>query len=105
MPGVVERLKSLRPRLETAFTFNLVDLASQMNEIGFLSDDDYSTVSASKTMFSDREKAHTMVESLIKKVDLNPRNYATFLEMVKKDARKFGSVVEVLSAGKTPCDM
>ena len=105
MSGVVERLKSLRPRLETAFTFNLVDLASQMNAIGFLSDDDYSTVSASKTMFSGREKAHTMVESLIKKVDLNPRNYAMFLEMVKKDARKFGSVVEVLSAGKTPCDM
>ncbi len=93
---LVQELKERRGRLQTAFTFNMKELADLMDREGFISENDYETVTRIGSPHTDQQKAGIMVSSLIRKVELNPANYQKFLEWVKKGGRKFQDVVDIL---------
>ena len=94
-------LERLRPKLILAFQFNLRDLADLMQRECFLSDSDHQTVTAVVPLPNDFDKAGIMVKSLINKVEINSKNYQTFLKLVQSQQRKFNDVVDLLASGKS----
>ena len=90
-----------RSKLALAFQFNLRDLAHMMHAEGFLSDTDHETVTVVRSMLGDSEKTDIMVNSLIRKVELNPNNYRMFYTLVQTQKRKFGDVVKLLGPGES----
>ena len=104
MAGMVDEpetlLEMLRPKLIMAFQFNLRDLADLMKSEGFLSNSDHETVTAVRSIYNDNVKAGIMVQSLINKVKIIPKNYQIFLKLVRSQQRKFSDVVHILESGE-----
>lgn len=97
-------LKEKRGKIETAFTFNMKELADLMDAEGFISESDHGKVTEFPSVLTDKQKAGIMLASLIRKVELNPKNYYKFLEWIKKGGKKFRDVVDLLDiqpAGET----
>ena len=101
MDELQDILLKKRSKLALAFQFNLKDLAHMMHLEGFLSDHDHETVTDVRLMHSDSEKADIMVNSLIRKVELDPNNYEIFYTLVQCKKRKFGEVVKLLAPGES----
>ena len=97
----VSLLEKLRPKLILEFKFNLRDLANLMHPEGFLSDGDYETVTAVVSLHDDSVKAGVMVNSLISKVKINPKNYQRFLKLVQPQPRKFRDLLDLLHSGES----
>ena len=97
----LEILLERRSKFILAFKFNLRDLAHLMHAEGFLSDTDHETVTAVRSMVIDSEKAGIMLDSLIRKVELDSNNYRVFYTLVQRQKRKFGDVVELLAPGES----
>ena len=101
----MDDLKSIllkrRSKLVLAFQFNLRGLAHMMHVEGFLSDTDHETVTAVRSMLGDSEKAGIMVNSLIRKVEMDPNNYQMFYTLVQHHQRKFEAVVKLLGPGES----
>ena len=89
--GAVSVLERLRPKLK---------LADLMRSEGFLSNEDHETVTAVRTMLSKSERARIMVDSLIRKVRINPDNYQNFLQLVQPHKEQF-DVVYLLEKGES----
>ena len=88
-------LVQLWPKLIDVFKFNY-ELADLMYSKGFLSNNDHKTVTDVKSMHSNFERARIMVNSLIRKVRMNPENYQNFLQLVQLHKEQFSDVVHVL---------
>ena len=101
MDGLLNILYQRRSKLTLAFKFNLRDLAHMMHAEGFLSDTDHETVTAVRSMLGYSRKAGIMVDSLIRKVELDSNNYRKFYTLVQPQKRKFGDVVELLAPGES----
>ena len=101
MDDVQNILLKRRSKLVLAFQFNLRDLAHLMHAEGFLSDTDHETVTAVRSVLVDSEKADIILDSLIRKVELDPKIYQTFYTLVQAQNRKFGDVVELLAPGES----
>ena len=95
-------LERLRPKLISAFQFNLRDLADLMHSEDFLSNSDHNTVIAVDSTYNNSVvKAGIMVDSLISKVTINSGNYQKFFLLVQPQRRKFAEVVDLLASGKS----
>ena len=94
-------LERLRPKLVDGFNFNCKELADLMHSEGFLSNDDHETVTEVGCMLSKSERARIMVDSLIGKVRINPKNYKNFLQLVEGHKKQFSDVVDVLERGES----
>ena len=84
-----------------AFQFNLKELAHLMHAKGFLSDTDHETVTAVRSIVIHSEKADIMLNSLIRKVKLDPNNYRMFYTLVQHKTRKFEDLVKLLAPGES----
>ena len=99
--GAESVLERFRPKLIDVFKSDSKALADLMHSEGFLSNDDHETVTEVGCMLNKSERARIMVDSLIRKVRINPENYQNFLQLVQPHKKQFSDVVNLLEKGES----
>lgn len=96
----ISKVVQNRIKLEKALSEDMPWLANEMYAIGFISQDSRDDISNARSMLTDAHKAGVIVSALERKVDINPRNFKKFVDMLKRHPQQlFSDAVDILDTG------
>ena len=94
--SALQQLKDNNSKLNKCFQFDINSLATEMNTIGLLSDEDKETITAVSTPLNKINKAELMLKSLELKVDIDAKNIEKMVQLLRKKAKLYSEAINIL---------
>lgn len=82
-------------KLRHAVQDDVITLSDQLLEAGLITHDQYIELKNESRGVS--ERADTLIRSVLNKVQLSPRSYDTFIDILSRESHKYSDILRILS--------
>ena len=103
--SALQQLKKNSLKLTKCFQFDINSLATEMNTIGLLSDEDKETITAVPATANKINRAELMLKSLELKVDIDAKNIEKMVQLLRKKAKLYNEAINILEGKPLQCSV